>query len=210
MIVIFILASVLALRTDSQKPPALHSMETFTAVDGAFQFSHPAQFHICIEGKIEPCIHSYIPACETDALVCAVYPDKEFEGTNFGAAAFQVREIRSIETMEPDVCATPYPPKYPGGVSEYPEFMISAKHPTERIGGVLFVHGSRGDAAMSHSSSVDLYRAFHNHKCFELSLSQSETNPAAFDPPIKTLTEAQQREMNESFSLVLHSFRFLK
>ena len=211
VILVVIVAAMLARYAQSQKPPAAPGMKVFTAADGTFQFSYPGQFRICDHRKIAPCVLSYIPACETDALVCAVYPEEKFEGTNFGAAAFEVRKISSTEeTMTPDICATPYPPKYSGGVSEYPEFLISAQHPTERIGGVLFVHGSRVDAAMGTAISVDIYRAFHNQTCFELSLSQSEANPALFDPPKKTLTQAQMKEMSESFSAVLHSFRFLK
>ena len=63
---------------------------------------------------------------------------------------------------------------------------------------------------MSHSESEDLYRAFHHMKCYELSLNESETSPGVFDPPAKTLTRAQRKEMDKSLSQVLHSFRFLK
>jgi len=103
--------------------------------------------------------------------------------------------------MTPDVCVTPYPTKSSVGVSEWPEFLISARHPAEIIGGVLFVHGVAGEAAMSHSSSVDLYHAFHRQKCYELSLSESGTNPNVSDPPIKTLTPAQQKDVDERASL---------
>src|ERR1700760_3188600 len=130
-ILVFIVASALGPWGKSQRPAVAQGMKVFTATDGTFQFSYPGQFRVCIEGKLESC------ACETEPLVCAAYPAKEFEGTNFGSAWFQVKEISSRgETMTADGCATPYPPKYSGGVSEYPEFQISAQHPTERIGGV--------------------------------------------------------------------------
>jgi len=185
--------------------------KVFTAFDGAFQFSHPGNFQVCTKGKIEPCIQSFIPVCEPDALVCVAYPAKEFEGTNFGAASFQVREIHTDrEAMTPDVCVTPFPQEVPPGVQSWPEFMISAEHPGEVVGGVLFVHGISGDAATSHSKSVDLYRAFHKQKCFELSVSETETSPAVTDPPMKTLTPAQSKALETSVSQMLHSFRFLK
>ena len=66
-------------------------------------------------------------------------------------------------------------------------------HPAETISGVLFVHGTTDEAALSHSSSVDLYRAFHGGTCFELSLTESETNPDVSDPPMKTLTPDKLR-----------------
>ena len=139
---------------------------------------------------MQPCMRqAYIPPCEEDAIVCVVYPAKQFGDTNFGAAAFQVREIRTKqETMTPDVCVTPIPREAQETVSQWPDYLISAHHPTEFIGGVLFVHGVDSQGAMSHSSSQNLYRTFHRNKCYELSLSKSETNPAVFDPPAKTLT----------------------
>jgi len=111
--------------------------------------------------------------------------------------------------MTPDVCVTPYPRKNDGGtVPEWPEFLVSAKHPVEMIGGVQFLHGVSEGAAMSHSIGIDLYRAFHKQRCFELSVSQTETNPNAFDPAKKTLTTSQQKKLDQSMSQILHSFRF--
>ena len=211
MIAMLAAAAVLALPTHSQRRPSVHPT-VFTSTDGTFQFSHPSEFQVCTAGKMEPCIiQSYIPPCEEDAIVCVVYPARQFEGTSFGAAAFQVREIHTErEAMTPDVCVTPYTKRSgAGGVSPWPEFLISAQHPEEIIGGVLFVHGITGEAAMSHSSSVDLYRAFHRQNCYELSLSESGTNPDVTDPPMKTLTDAAQRDVDESLSQILHSFRFL-
>jgi len=210
-ITIIAVAAALALPTHAQLRPVGHQSKVFTAVDGAFQFSYFDDFQVCTAGKIESCIQSFIPVCEQDALVCVVYPAKRFEGTNFGAASFQVREIRTDrEAMTPDVCVTPYPQEVAAGVPSWPEFMISARHPGEMIGGVLFVHGLAGDAATSHSKSVDLYRTLHEKRCFELSVSETATSPAASDPPMKTLTRKQAKELDASMSQILHSFRFLK
>ncbi len=196
----------LALPSYPQQRPSAHS-QVFRSADDAFQFSYRNDFKVCTAGKIKECIDSYIPACEDDAIVCVVYPAKRFGDTSFGAAAFQVREIHTEqEQMTADVCVTPYPPSG----SEYPEFQISAKNPAERIGGILFVHGARDEAAMSHSSSVDVYRTFHRKRCYELSVGQSGTNPDVFDPPKKTLTDEQLKDVDESLTQILRSFRFLK
>jgi hypothetical protein len=72
------------------------------------------------------------------------------------------------------------------------------------------VHGISGDAATSRSKSVDLYCALHEQRCFELSVSETETIPAVTDPPMKTLTPAQAKGLETSMSQILHSFRFLK
>ena len=189
-----------------------HRMMIFTAADGSFQFSHPSNFQVCTQGEIEPCIRfNIIPACERDAVVCLIYRAKLFEDTNFGAASFQVREIHTEHgAMTPDVCVTPYPQSVPAGVPTWPEFMISAQHPEEMIGGVLFVHGVRGEGATGHRKSVDLYRAFHEEQCLELSVSETSTDPTVTDPPLKTLTPAQRNELDDTMSEILHSFRFLK
>ncbi|MGA3107808.1 MAG: hypothetical protein ABSD53_25260 [Terriglobales bacterium] len=182
---------------------------TFTNSDGAFRFVYPADFQICTRAKIDPCNQSYIPVCQPDSFVCVVYPPEQFKDTNFEAASFQVREILTKqEMMTADVCVTPYPQKDGDRISDRPSFLISAKHPVELIAGVQFLHGVGGGAAMSHSLSTDLYRAFRRQRCFELSVSQTETEPNVSDPPMKTLTPAQRKRLDQAMSLILHSFRF--
>jgi hypothetical protein len=185
-------------------------ISTFTSSAGGFRFVYPADFQVCMQSKVEPCNQqSYIPVCEPDAFVCVVYPAKPFKNTIFGAASFQVSEIfAENEMMTADICVTPRPDKYGDRVSDSPGFLISAEHPVELIGGVQFVRGLRGGAALSHSITVDLYRAFHKQRCFELSTSQTGTDPNVSDPPMKTLTPAQGRKVDQGMSLMLHSFRF--
>jgi hypothetical protein len=109
MIVTLVAAAVLVLPTPSQRRPSAHPT-VFTSADDAFQFSYPSDFQVCKAGNMDPCINlSYIPPCGDNAIVCVVYPAKLFEGTSFGAAGFQVREIHTErEEMTPDVCVTPY------------------------------------------------------------------------------------------------------
>jgi hypothetical protein len=72
------------------------------------------------------------------------------------------------------------------------------------------VHGFIGGAAAGHSMSVDVYRAFHRPNCYELSLRQTRGSPVDYDPPMKALTLIKQKNLDESLSQILHSFRFLK
>jgi hypothetical protein len=142
------------------------------------------------------------PPDRKDALVCVVYPAKPFKDKSFGAASFQVREILAEhEMMTADICVTPYPHKDGDSVSDWP-VLISAEHPVELIGGVQFLHGVSGGAALSHSISIDLYRAFHKQRCFELSVSQAGTDPNVSDPPMKTLSAAQGKRLDEAMSLI--------
>lgn len=194
----------------AQRGVSADQITTFTAADGAFRFSYPSDFQVCTRGKIEPCaVNSVIPVCDQDALVCVVHPAEQFKDTSFGAASFQVKEILTQqEQMTPDVCVTPYPRKNGTSVSDWPDFLISAEHPVEMIGGVQFIHGVDGEAAAGNSRGIDLYRAFHKQRCFELSDSRTGTDPNASDPPTKTLTPAQQKKLDQTMSQILHSFRF--
>jgi hypothetical protein len=182
---------------------------TFTNSEGAFQFVYPTDFQVCQRGKTDPCNQAFIPVCEPDAFGCVVYPAEGLKDTSFGSASFQVREILADhEMMTADVCVTPYPRKDGDTVSRWPEFLISAQHPVEMIGGVQFIHGVNGGVATGHWSGIDLYRAFHKKRCFELSVSETGTNPNLSDPSPKTLTPARGKRLDQAMSLILHSFRF--
>jgi hypothetical protein len=209
-IALLVTATVLSLQANSQPRSSVAQMRNFSATDDSFQFSYPASFQLCTKGRMGPCNQSYIPVCGEDALVCVLYPSTEFVGTSFGAASFEVDEVfTQREAMTADVCVTPSPSKSPG-TENWPEFLISAKHPTEVIGGVLFVRGVSGGAATSHSISIDIYRAFHSQRCFSLSLSETRTDPGVTDPPMKTLSPTQRKKLDEMMSQILHSFRFAK
>jgi hypothetical protein len=189
-----------------QVPPGRTGV--FTASDGAFQFSYPKDFQVCTQGKVAGCNRFYIPVCQEDAVVCVIHAAAEFKDTSFGAASFEVREIfQKGEAETPDVCATPYPRKEIG-TSDWPEFLISAEHPQEMIGDVEFIHGISGGVATGKSIDIDLYRAFHKGRCFELSVSHAGTNPGISDPPSRTLTAAEYKKLHQSMSQILHSFRF--
>jgi hypothetical protein len=197
----------LAQAANAQQRTSVQSA-TFTAPDGAFRFSYPSDFQVCTQGRIQPCIQSFIPVCEQDALVCLVYPAEELKDTSFSAASFQVREIfDNAEQMTADICATPKPRDH-GSVTQYPEFLISAEHPVEMIGGRQFLHAVKDGVATGHSIAIDLYRTFHRQRCFELSVSTTGTDPNISDPPMKTLSPAQRRKLDQMMSRILHSFSF--
>jgi hypothetical protein len=50
--------------------------------------------------------------------------------------------------------------------------------------------------------SIDVLR-------IELSVSDTGTNPNISDPPLKTLTSAQQQKLGQTMSDILHRFRFI-
>lgn len=195
----------LAVEKHSQRQRSVRR-STYTSADGAFRFFYPTNSRVFEKGHIDPS-----DDCDRDAIVCVVYPKSTKEGQNYGTSTFQVREVRPkvSEEMTADICVTPYPMS-----PSEPEFMIDAKEPTKTIGGILFVHGSEDVAAGPQSSSVDLYRAFHNRICFELSIGDFGTDiydDSAHDsdnhlaPP----TALQKMELNQ-VPQILRSFQFLK
>ena len=133
----------------SQQRPSLNQATTFTSPDGTFSVSHPKDFRFCKRVGTAPCVESYIPVCDDDAIICIVYSPPEFKNTNFAAATFQVRKITRMGDMTPNVCVTPYPRKDGNAVSDWPEFQVLAEHPIENIDGVQFLHGISGGAATS-------------------------------------------------------------
>jgi len=60
---------------------------------------------------------------------------------------------------------------------------------------VSFIHGTGDGVATGHAIKHDLYRAFHKQRCFELSVSETWTDRNNFDPPLKTLTPHQQKQL---------------
>src|ERR1051326_6480766 len=186
-------------------PATVEQDSTFTDPNGAFRFTYPRDFEICTQGKLGSCIHTYIPICDEGATVCVVTPEGKFQGSNFGGASFQVRQISRNQMMTADVCVTPYP------IPEraVPEFLVSAEHPAETINGIQFLRGFNGEGGMSHSRGTHVYRALHKEKCFELDVSETETEPHVSDPPMNTLTPAESKKLHQALDDILHSFHFL-
>jgi hypothetical protein len=191
--------------------------KVFTTPDGTFRFVYPAEFVLCTQGSIEQCNqHSFIPLCDSKALVCVAYPPRAFQGTNFESAGFEVRQVVGYEPhpeatapRTSDQCATPVP-RGAGTemVGPYPDYLVSADHPVEVISGVSFIHSVSGGVATGHSSGTDLYRNFHNGKCYELSVTVTESEVLA--PGTKEFTAADQKKVEAAMSKILHSFQFLK
>ncbi len=200
LIVVILAVTWLTLWADAQHGSSSQEAVTFTAPDETFHFVYPSNFQVCTKVSLEPChFAAFMPVCSEDALVCVLYPRQEFKDTNFGAAGFEVVEILQHGTIA-DECVTPHTGH---------QFLLSAEHPTELIGGVSFIHGTRDGAAMGHTNHTEVYRAFHQGRCFQLSVSKTETtSDTSSEPPMKSLTPAQEGKIEETMSHILYSFRF--
>ena len=71
------------------------------------------------------------------------------------------------------------------GYTSHMVFDVPPKEPAKVINGVKFEHGITGGAAAGHGIFEDVYRNFHDGKCYELTIawtySEAEADPPAFD-----------------------------
>lgn len=185
-----------------QKIAQSSQLRTFTSPDESFQFTYPTSYAIYTGSEVDKAGRrlSYIAVCET-AVVCVVYPENKYKGTNFGAASFQVREVD--EAKSPNACLTPSK-KDPNA----PDFAVDSKKPQRLINGVSFLHGTGGEGGLGHSMSADIYRAFHHGRCYDLSVNIAITSFATFDPgTIKEFTG--DRRVRTELLRIADSFQFL-
>lgn len=176
---------------------------TFKSPDGSFQFTYPNSYAVYTGDEAEDAGRrlSYIAVCE-NALVCVVYPESKYKGTNFEAASFQVREVDDAKSAK--ACLTPRV-----SAPNASDFSVDSEKPKRTIDGVLFLHGVRGEGGLGHSMSTDIYRAFHNGSCYELSVNLAVTSFGAFDPgTIQEFKDASR--VRDELLKVADSFRFLK
>lgn len=174
---------------------------TFTSPSGDFRFTYPTSYSIYRNAEaFRP--SSYISVCGQDrsadllVVACLSYPLREYQGTNFGAAALQASQVAN---RDEESCAVP----------KDDEFTIPNRDPVRVINAVRFVHGVTGSAAMSHYVETNLYRAFHHGKCYELAISITQTDPA-LQHGRREFTEKELQHVLRGFQTILDSFIFLR
>ena len=179
--------------------------QTFVSPDGVFQISYPRAYILNTKenaNEVGPRVGvSYIPVC-SDGAVCVVSPRSASEGTNFQAAAFQEREIQDATTEV--ACLR-------GPSEDVPRHQLPKKDQKRIIGGIVFTHGSTGEAGLGNYMGSDFYRVFHKRKCYELCVNIASSSFANFDPgTIKEFTRDDERRVRGDLVTIVDSFRFLK
>lgn len=136
----------------------------------------------------------YIPVCDPErALVCFPYGEKEYAGTNFGAAAFSVN-LRADLAGEA-ACLSPQPGEAPDGAMS--------------VGGTVFAAFSYADAAASHRLEGRSLRAWRDSGCVELSTRIESTVFEVWEPgSIRAFTPDDQADIRGVLEKMMASFRF--
>ncbi len=193
-------------RVQAQSPRA-SQLKTFTSPDGVFRLAYPNGFVLSQGGQS----NSYLPVCRENGLACVVYPPARYKGTNFGAAALSVNEVKDAATETACFTFEAFKTEYDSRGDRNQTFVVSDKHPTETINGTEFKTGVTGDAAMSHSLATDIYRTFHAGKCYEVDINIMQTSFGVYDPgTVRKFTQRDNRRVHDDLRRILGSFQLLK
>ncbi|HJX83624.1 MAG TPA: hypothetical protein VJ723_04700 [Candidatus Angelobacter sp.] len=193
-------------RVQAQSPRASH-LKTFTSPDGVFRLAYPNGFVLSQGGQSK----SYLPVCQENGLACVVYPPARYKGTNFGAAALSVNEVKDATTETACFTFEAQQTVVDSNGQRNQTQEVSDKHPTETINGTEFKTGVTGDAAMSHALATDIYRTFHAGKCYEMDINIMQTSLGVYDPgTVRKFTQRDNRRVRNDLKKVLSSFTFLK
>jgi hypothetical protein len=190
------------------------ALKTFTAPDGAFSFRYWDHLNRC---KWIPEVwdgdgcSAYHPTCDDLAdpghgqtsIACFGYPKNKFTDTNLEAATFSVEVVDEHTTAKSCLAGPDLKGPEGGGLDV-------DKHGTTRIHRVSFASFEFGEGGMNQGVDVELYRTFHNGKCYQLGVNFATANPEVFDPPIRALTDKDEKEINGRLEEARKSFRFLK
>jgi hypothetical protein len=185
----------------AQRPK--HSLKTFTAPDGTFQFAYSDILTLCRlqpqrsgDGYYwaQPECSAYIPLCEAvpdRPIACIAYPHNQYtESDTFDGATFSVEETDENERDCLNLSDT------------------NAKEIVIR--GVKFRAFESADVAMNRARDARGYVTFHHAKCYSMAITVVTTNAQVFDPPAKELTRKQWAEVNRRLEQARDSFQFLK
>lgn len=176
---------------------------TFTSPDGAFQVNYSGSLVKCESDargnwKTYICL-TYVPICNADpsggTVLCLAYPrGKTAQGTIFDSAAFSVTEITDADSQSKCLRLSDPPAQY------------QSVHPVT-INGTEFVTAELGGVASGHVLDGDVYRTFHQGRCYELDIRIVTYDGTGYDPG--TLKGFDLKPVKRSLQQVLASFKFL-
>lgn len=137
---------------------------------------------------------SYIPVCDDNMLACVYLKKETYPGTNFDGAGVSVNIYPDINTDKKCYQLI------------NPTSSVNTVQPDVTINGVIFKHGTGGDAATGHSEAIKIYRNLHNNQCYEIAAHVAETNISLYEPG--TIKEFDQVVVWDKLQTVVNSFKF--
>ena len=165
---------------------------SYTNSDYGFSLKYPDNLTLFSSGLDAQNDHSsYIPICTHTTRVCLLYNGKEYEGTNFEAAAFTVNVRREARTKS--AC----------------DQLETGSDPVKKtvINGTSFTYSQQGGPALSHDISSRAYHTFRDGICFEVALSIASTNIGVYDAG--AIRDFSPAKLGRELDQVLHTFRFV-
>ena len=188
------------------------AMRIFDSADGTFRFSYPQLLIHCEQRPqgagggqywIDEACTGYGGVCdepaETDytTIVCFAYPRNEYTNTPaFEAAAFSIGLVGQ-DTNEKECLA---------GSSNW----NVEQRGIAKLGGATFHFFKTSSAGMSQGIDQEIYRTFHDGKCYQLAIAIAVANPKVFDPTAKSLTKREWNQVQHSLEQARDSFVFLR
>ena len=183
------------------------TLQTFTSQDGVFQFKYSPVLVRCTPER-----GSWVPAdvclsqdgvCDdagssATTFACFAYPKDNFKDKpTFTAAVFFVAQVGAATTQKACLEGSQY-------------WLIRSAQST-RINATSFKRFRISDAWTSGRQTGDIYRVFHDKKCYELGIQEASTSPGAYDAAtIKEFTKRDSDEVRARLRQALDSFTFLK
>jgi hypothetical protein len=187
--------------------PALSAqakLQTFISSDGNFQFMHSTILVHCATERgswtpAEACSSQGGPCDDVSSsgtVVCFAYPRDRFtRKPAFGGAAFFVAEVEKATTEKACLAGE--------------DWLV---HETESttINDVRFKVFHISDAWMSGSQGGDIYRTFHEKRCYELGIQQVWVSTGGLDAgTFQEFTKEDALMVRLRLKEALDSFRFL-
>ena len=175
--------------------------KTFVSPDAVFRFKYSASLVQCKpegpDSDSRSCI-SYFGICEDQGIICLAYPREEYEGYNFSNASFSVSVLEDAKTEA--ACLN-------GVDRNYCKPLLV----TETHNGVKFRTTDCAEAGLSHGLDDQIYRTFHEQKCYVLSVKIAGTQFATYDPgTIKEFTAADWKKVRQRLLRPVDTFQFRK
>ena len=165
---------------------------SYTNSDYGFSLKYPDNLTLFSTGLDAQNDHSsYIPICTHATRVCLLYNGKEYEGTNFEAAALTVNVRREARTKS--AC----------------DQLDAGSDPVKKtvINGTSFTYSQQGGAALSNDINSRAYRTFRHGVCFEVALSITSADIGAYDA--EAIRAFKPAKLDRELDQVLRTFRFV-